>query len=115
MSLLTDILGDLFLLAIGLAACIGAFSAFTKAKRIYGDGQASTPDEQHNGNVAKALLISAVAAFVWYDSFNLDAAIVRVAVPLGVYKFVQLVLTPMIGWHFENIKVVSGTGQVSDG
>jgi hypothetical protein len=100
-NLLSEILGSLFLLSVGIAACIGALSAYLKAKKLYGVGQSDSLQDQHNAAVAKAIGAAAFGGIVWYDSFDLDTAIVRIAVPFGIYKFVQLVTTPVIGWWLE--------------
>ena len=97
MSFLSDYLGPLFLLSVGLSAVIGGWSAYQKANRLFARCDLQEPEKEQQAALAKAFIAAGFAGLVWYDSAALDEAIIRVAIPLGVYKFVQLLLTPVIG------------------
>ena len=113
MSFLSDFLGPLFLLSVGIGAIVGAWSAHQKAQRLYQNRETSSLQDQQNSAVAKAVAVAAFAAIVWYDSFDLDAAVVKVAVPLGVYKFAQLLLTPIFGLYFDSINPPANKEQLN--
>ncbi len=96
MSFLSDYLGPIFLLSVGLSSVIGAWSAHLKANRIFRLRGLENLDEEETA-VAKAFIAAGFAGIVWYESTDLDEAVIWVAIPFGVYKFVQLILTPIIG------------------
>jgi hypothetical protein len=96
-SFISNYLGPLFLLSVGLAAVVGALSAHIKAKRIFGIEGLEEVGKQRESALAKAVIAAGFAGIVWYDSRDLDEAVVRVAIPFGVYKFTQLLLLPIFG------------------
>ncbi|MCB2082925.1 MAG: hypothetical protein KDD90_02575 [Sphingomonadaceae bacterium] len=99
MSWYTFVLGESFILLFIAAVIAGLWSAHSKAQTLAGNKPFVVNDDARRDAIGKAAILLGIGAVIYFDSDDLNDALLRIAAPVGIYKIVQTLLTPFLAWR----------------